>query len=100
MKKVFKFIVGIFYKKEDAYSPYCPECSACGEEGCCPATMCKQSDKGHYCDSYLNSLKFTYILHEKFIKHLYEDEENNKEIIKFYNKLWDETDDKFYKKEK
>ena len=32
----------------DNYSPYCPSCGACGEEGCCPPTRCKHDEKCMY----------------------------------------------------
>lgn len=28
----------------DEISPYCSECGACGEEGCCSPLICKQSE--------------------------------------------------------
>jgi len=41
----------------EAYdSPYCSACGGCGEEGCCSPLMCKQSDNGDYCSTYLDDL--------------------------------------------
>lgn len=42
-------------------SPYCPECGACGESGCCYPTKCTMSPKGKYCGIYLALLKSAYI---------------------------------------
>lgn len=36
---------------------YCKHCGACGEEGCCPPTVCVQKQGGKYCDYYLHQLK-------------------------------------------
>lgn len=83
----------------DKYSPYCSECSACGEEGCCSPLMCNQSEEGHHCAYYLRTLKYTYELHEAFIKHLYENEDANKDIIEQLNKIDDVIYAKYYEKQ-
>jgi len=31
---------------------YCPRCGACGEEGCCPASMCDEGEGCLYGDVY------------------------------------------------
>ena len=49
-----------------SYDPYCPVCSACGEEGCCSPMSCQQHPQGSYCKSYLNDLKFAYIMNSWF----------------------------------
>lgn len=50
---------------DDDYNPYCSVCGACGEEGCCQPTMCKQSPDGDYCDRYLRDLHFGYRMHKR-----------------------------------
>lgn len=45
--------------REEFYSPYCPLCDGCGEDGCCPAVFCKGSG-GKYCQTYLEDLKEAY----------------------------------------
>lgn len=54
---------------EDDISPYCVMCGACGEEGCCPPTICKQTS-GEYCEYYLKYLKATYITYVKIFDEL------------------------------
>lgn len=77
------------------YSPYCPECGTCGEEGCCSALNCKQSENGSYCEGYLHDLKFGYYMNRwvenNLIKEL-TDEQQTK-----YNEEWHRAFDKFYK---
>lgn len=77
---------------EENYSPYCPVCSGCGEEGCCSPLMCKQSPEGKYCESYLKDLKFGYKMYEHLMG-LVGDDEKYKEQI---DELWDKTYDRIY----
>lgn len=80
--------------KEDQ-SPYCPECNACGEEGCCSPLMCKQSENGDYCARYLKDLQFGYHMHEWLEKNLIEG--LSPEMKEKYNEEWDKAYDLFYK---
>lgn len=60
------------------YNPYYQVCSGCGEDDCCSAINCQQSKDGKYCETYLNDLKFGYLM----FKDLYElvDEKTAEEI--------------------
>lgn len=73
--------------EDENYSPYCKICTACGEDGCCPATMCTMEDGCEYKGTYHTELRDGYI----FMKEFYE---------KIYNKLSDElkveVDEIFY----
>jgi len=82
-------------KIENEYSPYCPVCSGCGEEGCCSPMICQQSSDGDYCKTYLKDLKFGYQMYKHIIK-LVSDDEKYKEQI---DKLWHETYDEIYRNE-
>jgi hypothetical protein len=53
------------------YSPYCSECTACGESGCCSVYMCTMGEKCDYKQTYLRELKESYSLMEEFYKHIY-----------------------------
>lgn len=71
------------------YSPYCSECSGCGDEGCCSPLMCKQSPNGNYCGTYLNDLKFGYKMHLDIMKLISDDERYKKQIDELYDKNYD-----------
>lgn len=75
--------------QEEYKSPYCPICSACGEDGCCPATNCKQHPEGHYCLEYLSELKFGYLMYHKLMK-LIDGDDKYKEQV---DEIWDKTYD-------
>jgi hypothetical protein len=74
--------------QEDNYSPYCPVCSGCGEDGCCKATMCQMSPDGSYCESYLKDLKIGYLMDEWVMENLYE--QFTDEMKAAYDKKYDE----------
>ena len=57
-------------------SPYCSICGACGEDPCCPATMCQMHPHGDYCGGYLAELRLGYCM----------DKEGDKAD---FDKLWD-----------
>jgi hypothetical protein len=46
--------------EDEPHNPYCNECGACGEEGCCSPLKCVQSQEGDYCWHYLKILKDNY----------------------------------------
>jgi hypothetical protein len=73
----------------DDYSPYCPVCSACGEDGCCSAMSCKQDPAGHYCKTYLRDLKFGYMMYKELMKLLDGDEKYEKQIDELRDKTYD-----------
>lgn len=81
---------------EETYSPYCPVCEGCGEEGCCSPMLCKQDPGGSYCETYLRDLKFGYKMHNKIMEMLEEDQEKNKEILESIQKIFDITYDEIY----
>lgn len=83
--------------EQEEYSPYCPVCSACGEEGCCSPMSCDQDPNGHYCKGYLKDLKFGYAMNEWVQKNLLDEKLISKELIEKYNKEWEETYDSIYK---
>lgn len=83
---------------EDAYSPYCPDCEACGESGCCSPLMCNHTENGHYCKGYLKELQFGYHLYRWIEKHLLEHLPIEK--IDEYDKEWNEAYDVFIMNER
>ena len=78
---------------KDNEVPYCSICRGCGEEGCCSPLSCKQHPDGDYCETNLQHLKFGYVMYDKIME-LIEDDEKYKEQI---DNLYDETYDKIYR---
>ena len=78
----------------DNTTPYCKECTACGEEGCCSPLMCKQSPNGDYCESYLRDLKFGYYMNEWFEKNLIDLIPTD--LKEKYDEEWNKSYDRFY----
>ena len=52
-------------------SPYCPECTACGHEGCCSPVVCTQRGDCAYGEGYLIDLKYAYQCWKKFQNTVY-----------------------------
>lgn len=75
----------------DEISPYCSDCEACGEEGCCSPLMCKQSEKGDYCEKYLRDLKFGYRMYNDIMKLLEGDEKYKEQIDEIWERNYDKT---------
>lgn len=73
----------------EEYNPYCPICSACGEDGCCSATSCKQHPDGDYCETYLKDLHFSYLMYKDLMNMLDGDEKYDKQIDEIYNENYD-----------
>jgi hypothetical protein len=84
-----KIIKKMEENKTEDYSPYCPVCSGCGEDGCCPATMCEQSPEGDYCQTYLKELKFGYIMYHEILKMIDGDEKYEEKVNEVFDKTWD-----------
>ena len=82
---------------KDNYNPYCSKCGGCGEDGCCPASMCTQ-DGGDYCEYYLKELKFGYVMHKFFYNNLFNS--LTKEQQDIYDKEWNKQYDIIFDKEK
>jgi hypothetical protein len=82
---------------EDIHNPYCPICDGCGEEGCCSPLRCEQSSEGSYCQTYLKDLKFGYKMNNILMEKIYQDKEKYKELIEFYDQMYDINYDKIYK---
>lgn len=74
-------------------NPYCKSCGGCGEEGCCPATICSMD--GDFCASYLRDLKFEYT----FGKQLYNlvEQKGTPELKQEMRDLFDKLFDIHYK---
>jgi len=56
----------------EEYSPYCPICEGCGEDGCCSAMHCQQHPDGSYCQTYLQDLKHAYLMNDWWYKNVYD----------------------------
>ena len=74
---------------EEFESPYCKICSGCGEDGCCSALHCEQSPDGDYCKTYLNDLKFGYLMYKDLYHYLKDDEESKKKIDQIFDENYD-----------
>jgi hypothetical protein len=70
-------------------SPYCKVCQGCGIDACCPATKCTQSKDGEFCETYLQDLKFGYLMYRDMYSLLKDDEENHKEYDRIFNENFD-----------
>jgi hypothetical protein len=70
----------------DDYSPYCSVCGGCGEEGCCSPLMCKQSDRGEYCSTYLDDLQFGYRMYRDLMQLLKDDENYKQQLAELFEK--------------
>lgn len=79
---------------KEEYSPYCPICTGCGEEGCCSPLHCKQSPDGRYCESYLKDLKFGYLMYEDVYDLIPKDEETEKKL----HEIWEKNYELIYNK--
>jgi hypothetical protein len=86
-------------KMPEEYNPYCPVCSACGEEGCCSPLSCQMTENCSY-PGYLRDLKFGYAMNEWVQNNLLDGELIPKELIEKYNQQWEKDYDFFYKEEK
>jgi hypothetical protein len=79
--------------EKENYSPYCPICEACGEDGCCSANMCKQDPNGHYCSIYTKDMKLSYNILKDLDEFLDDNKEKYQEVIDFigvsFDKHWD-----------
>jgi hypothetical protein len=92
-------------EKEDDYTPYCKNCHACGEDGCCSALNCaraimlkgKEIKDCHYSETYFQELRFRYYMFEEMYE-IFEDYGNEK-IKQELDKKYDEIYDKVYKNE-
>ncbi len=76
-------------------SPYCKECDACGEEGCCSPLKCKQTETGEYCGIYLDELHFTYRMYKDIMKLIQHDEKYKQQI----DEIWETNYNKTYRNE-
>ena len=52
---------------ESTESPYCPECEACGEEGCCSGAKCikNAANKCLYADNYALAYRYNKAVADK-----------------------------------
>ena len=66
---------------------YCKICSACGEDGCCSALICKQHKDGLYCEGYLRDLKFKASVLDDCFELL--EKHCDKEFDDIYDKHWE-----------
>ena len=86
---------GAYEETGDTYSPYCQECEACGEEGCCSALLCKHFESGDYCSGYLRDLRFGYHMHRWVENNLLFDLEEHQ--LAKYTEEYDRAFGNFYK---
>lgn len=92
---------------EENYSPYCPLCESCGEEGCCSHLHCfraliESNPKCAYGSHYLREAIFNKRLVEffhKMIDSITKGELNPKNIVELYNIRWNKIYDEVYEQE-
>lgn len=84
--------------EKDIESVYCEICSGCGEEGCCPPTICKMDKNGKYCEWYLNDLKFSYAMYRDIGKLIYDNPKFKEEFKEEINAIFNKNFDLFYKR--
>ena len=85
--------------ESDLINPYCEECDACGEDGCCSGASCKKL-KCKYGETYNKDYIFYKEL-ANMVTELMEDHKNGKidslTIHLEYDLRWNEVYDKVYK---
>lgn len=76
-------------EEEEDYSPYCKICSACGENGCCSALMCRFEDGCEYKKTYLGELREGYKFTKEFYNKIYDklSEELKKEVDQIFDEI-------------
>jgi len=79
---------------EDNHSPYCPDCTACGESGCCSPLCCGFTEGCHYKETYLRDLRHGYYMYEWLLKYYWGN--LPKEVQDAYDAEFDKSYDKFY----
>ena len=92
---------------EEIYSPYCSQCEACGESGCCSHLQCFLSliDKNKNCDygeRYFKDAKFAYSiaqLGEEVINKLENGLYDSKLTVEEFRKEWNIIYDRIYTNE-
>ena len=76
-------------QEEENYSPYCPICTGCGEDGCCSALCCQQHPDGKYCETYLKELQFGYIMYRKLYDLIDKNDAYKEELDRLWHETWD-----------
>lgn len=80
----------------EAYNPYCKVCGNCGEDGCCSAMACQFTNECEYKETYIEELKFAYLMYHDLLE-LFDGDDKYKEQI---NQLIDKNFDIIYKDRK
>lgn len=88
MGKQLELEFDIDIKNDVDESPYCKICSGCGEDGCCSALICKHSEEGSYCKTYLADLKFGYLMYHDMYS-LIKDPEDKLKLDEIFHKNYD-----------
>jgi hypothetical protein len=71
------------------YNPYCPVCESCGHDGCCSALSCKQDPNGSYCESYLQDLKFGYLMYKDLYELISDDPKYSEKLEQIFDTNYD-----------
>lgn len=71
------------------YNPYCPVCESCGHDGCCSALSCKQDPNGAYCETYLEDLKFGYLMYKDFYELISDDPKYSEKLEQIFDTNYD-----------
>lgn len=95
-KNNLDYTVKYLKDRPDFISPYCSECTGCGEEGCCSPLMCGMSPNGEYCTWYLRDLKYTYNVYNDIMDKIYNDLTNEQKNV--IDSIVDNNIVKWYKK--
>ena len=88
--------------EEEFESPYCKNCGSCGNEGCCPPTMCTFEKDCKYKETYLQDLEFGYLMYQELSEMIYNKcEKRNQDYDDFfmdeYGRIFDKNYEKVYK---
>lgn len=79
---------------------YCKICDGCGEEICCNPVVCKMHPDGDYCDSYLNDLRFGYLMFRDVYNLVNEEKYKNKELLGMIEEIWNKNEERIYGEKK
>lgn len=71
------------------YNPYCPVCESCGHDGCCTPISCKQDPNGAYCETYLQDLKFGYLMYKDLYELISDDPDHSEKLEQIFDTNYD-----------